>query len=69
TAIWDGWELVELTPGGEVLDRIGLPVPRPSGLRFSRDGRRLIVTSASVRLSPSQLLRAPLSGSVLVCEL
>ncbi len=69
TAIWDGWELVELSADGDVLDRIGLPVPRPSGLRFSRDGRRLIVTSASVRLSRSQLLRAPLSGAVLVCEL
>ena len=69
TAIWDGWELVELSAAGEVLDRIALPVPRPSGLRFTRDGRNLVVTSACVRLSPSQLLRAPLSGSVFICEL
>jgi DNA-binding IclR family transcriptional regulator/sugar lactone lactonase YvrE len=69
TAIWDGWELVELDPRGQILDRIGLPVPRPSGLRFTRDGRKLVVTTASVRLSPSQLLKAPLSGSVLSCEL
>ncbi|WP_326523058.1 SMP-30/gluconolactonase/LRE family protein [Sphingomonas sp.] len=69
TAIWDGWELVELAPDGAVLDRVGLPVPRPSGLRFSRDGARLIVTTASVRLSPGQLQRAPLSGSVLSCRL
>jgi len=69
TAIWDGWELVELTPSGEVLDRLAFPVPRPSGLRFTNDGKHLIVTSASVRLSPSQLLKAPLSGSVFICEL
>lgn len=68
TAIWDGWELVELNPAGEILDRIALPVPRPSGLRFTRDGRNLIITSASVRLSPAQLLKAPLSGSVFICE-
>jgi DNA-binding IclR family transcriptional regulator/sugar lactone lactonase YvrE len=69
TAIWDGWELVELNAAGKILDRIALPVPRPSGLRFTEDGRNLIVTSACVRLGPSQLLRAPLSGSVLICEL
>lgn len=69
TAIWDGWELVELNSAGAILDRIALPVPRPSGLRFTRDGRSLIVTSASVRLSPSQLFKAPLSGSVFICEL
>ncbi|RYY27153.1 MAG: MarR family transcriptional regulator [Sphingomonadales bacterium] len=69
TAIWDGWELVELNQRGDVLDRIALPVPRPSGLRFTNDGRSLVVTSASVRLSPNQLQRAPLSGSVLICEL
>ncbi|WP_338425896.1 SMP-30/gluconolactonase/LRE family protein [Sphingopyxis kveilinensis] len=69
TAIWDGWELVELDNSGAVLDRIALPVPRPSGLRFAQNGRDLIVTSASVRLSPAQLLKAPLSGSVFLCEL
>ncbi|MBN8842277.1 MAG: SMP-30/gluconolactonase/LRE family protein [Sphingomonadales bacterium] len=68
TAIWDGWELVELNESGEVLDRITLPVPRPSGLRFAKNGRDLVVTSASVRLSPAQLLKAPLSGSVFLCE-
>ncbi len=69
TAIWDGWELVELDLDGAVLDRISLPVPRPSGLRFARNGRGLIVTSACVRLSRSQLQKAPLSGSVFHCEL
>lgn len=68
TAIWDGWELVELSPAGAVLDRITLPVPRPSGLRFTPDGASLIVTTASVRLSLSQMLRAPMSGSVLICD-
>ncbi|RYG35267.1 MAG: hypothetical protein EON93_06825 [Burkholderiales bacterium] len=69
TAIWDGWELVELDRDGAVLDRVSLPVPRPSGLRFTKDGQSLIVTSACVRLSPSQLQKAPLSGSVFICEL
>jgi len=69
TAIWDGWELVELDQKGAVLDRISFPAPRPSGLRFDGDGRNLIVTSACVRLTPSQLQKAPLSGSVFVCEL
>lgn len=69
TALWDGWELVEIGPEGGVLDRIALPVPRPSGLCYADDVGRLIVTSARVRLSPSQILKAPQSGSVLECVL
>ena len=69
TAMWDGWELIELDSDGTLLAKISLPVPRPSGLRFDGSGKNLIVTSASVRLSPRQLQKAPLSGSVFLCEL
>lgn len=64
TAMWDGWEVLEFNDMGDELDRIAVPVPRPSGLTLADDGQRLILTSSRVRLTPAQLLNAPLSGSL-----
>lgn len=66
-ALWDGWGLARLDPGGADMRFLPLPVPRPTGLAFGgADGDCLFVTSSRMGLSPQQLAEAPASGSVFV---
>ncbi len=68
-ALWDGWGVARHAPDGRRDRFVSLPVPRPSSVAFGGDGlRTLLVTSARVRLSASQLAEAPLSGSVFAFE-
>ncbi|HYF21694.1 MAG TPA: SMP-30/gluconolactonase/LRE family protein [Ramlibacter sp.] len=68
-ALWDGWQLARVSPDGRIVDRIRLPVPRPTSCCFGgADLRTLYVTSASVRLSEQELAAAPLSGSLFALE-
>lgn len=46
-AFWDGWAVHCLSPEGEVLASVELPVPRVTSCAFGGpDGRTLYITSA-----------------------
>jgi sugar lactone lactonase YvrE len=68
-AFWDGWCLRRLSPAGEIVAEIGLPVQRPTCPVFGgADLRQLYVTTAATGLSRQALARQPLAGSLLRCE-
>lgn len=67
-AIWDGWMIVRYDPEGRVVQRVPLPVPRPTSCCFGgADLRTLFITTASVRLPEQSLADAPLSGALFAC--
>lgn len=60
SALWDGACLVRLSPDGEIIDQIDLPVQRPTSVAFGNG--EMLITSARMGLTPAQLTDAPLSG-------
>jgi sugar lactone lactonase YvrE len=66
-AFWDGGEVRRFSPDGARLERLALPVPRPTSLAIV--GERMFITSASVGLSPERLKSAPLSGGLFAARL
>ena len=67
-AFWDGWCLRRLSLAGEVLERLELPVQRPTSCAFGGAGlATLFVTSARVGLSAEALAAQPAAGSLLAC--
>lgn len=68
-AFWDGWCLRRLSPAGEVLARIDMPVQRPTSCAFGGPGLgQLFVTSARVGLPDTALAAQPEAGSLFACE-
>ena len=66
---WDGWKITRYKPTGEIDGVIPMPVPRPTSCCFGGpDLKTLYVTSASIRLSDSALMSAPLSGQLFAVE-
>ena len=64
-AIWDGWRVIRLSPEGQILDEIRLPVCRPTSVTLGgKDMRTLFITSASVELSADELATQPLAGDL-----
>lgn len=69
TAIWDGWQVLQLNPDGEVLSEISVPVQRPTSITFGgQDLRQLFITSASEGLTESERLEQPYAGDLFVIE-
>lgn len=65
SALFDGGRVVRLSPSGEILDTVVLPVPRLTMIAFGGDDRRTAyVTSARGGLSAAALAAAPLSGAI-----
>ncbi len=65
-AFWDGWCLRRLSPEGEIVSEIPLPVQRPTCPTFAGcELDRLYVTSATVGLSKETLACQPLAGGLL----
>lgn len=62
-AVWGGAEVRRYSPRGELLDRVAMPVEKPSSCCFGDDGT-LYVTSASADLTDVELAEQPLAGSV-----
>lgn len=63
-----GWELLRLTPQGEIDLVVELPVERPSKLAFGGDDLRTIfVSSISIALDPTRT--QPLAGALLRLDL
>jgi D-xylonolactonase len=64
-AFWDGWCVRRLSPEGEILQSIELPVQRPTSCAFGGpDFDRLYVTSASIGLDEKQLSMQPYAGGL-----
>lgn len=64
-AIWDGGRVVQLSPEGEELQQILLPVSRPTSLAFGdADLHTLYITSASVELSENEKNAQPFAGAL-----
>ncbi|MFM0162075.1 SMP-30/gluconolactonase/LRE family protein [Paraburkholderia sediminicola] len=69
-AMWDAWHVVRYAPDGREIQRIRMPVPRPTSCCFGGPNLdTLYVTSASVRLGEQALAEAPLSGSLFAMEI
>jgi sugar lactone lactonase YvrE len=64
-AMYEGGRLLRLSPTGEVLMEIPLPVQCPTMIAFGgTDLRTLYITTARYKRSESELLQYPLSGYV-----
>lgn len=68
-AVWDGGQVVRLTPEGRVEARIDVGVPRPTSVAFGGPGlNRLYLTSAREGLTAPQRRAHPDSGRLFVAE-
>jgi sugar lactone lactonase YvrE/DNA-binding IclR family transcriptional regulator len=68
-AAWDAWHIARFSPDGRKMQRIRMPVSRPTSCCFGGTNlETLFVTSASVRLGAQALAEAPLSGSLFALE-
>lgn len=64
-AFWDGWCLRRLSPEGERLSELRVPVSRPTSCTFGgADLDRLFITSARTGLSESELSTQPSAGGL-----
>jgi sugar lactone lactonase YvrE len=64
-AFWNGWCLRRLSPDGEVLQVVDMPVERPTSCAFGGPALdRLFVTSARIGLSENALAVQPLAGAL-----
>ncbi len=70
SACFGGAQVLRITPEGEILERLPVPVSNPTMPAFGGpDLATLYVTSASEPCSPEELAERPLSGAVLAVEL
>ncbi|WP_217352572.1 SMP-30/gluconolactonase/LRE family protein [Sphingomonas sp. ID1715] len=68
-AFWDGWCIRRLSPDGEQLDTVQLPVERPTSVAFGGPAfDRLFVTSARVGLNEKALVVQPLAGALFMIQ-
>lgn len=69
TAIWDGWKVLQLSPNGKILQKIELPVQRPTSVCFGGPAlKTLFITTASVDLKKEDLSLQPLAGDLFAFE-
>ncbi len=65
SALFDGGRVVRLSPEGEIVATVHLPVSRPTMVTFGGENlNTAYVTTARVGLSEQQLAREPLAGSI-----
>ena len=65
-AMWDGWSVRRFAPDGTPLERVDVPVPRPTAVCLV-DGR-LIITSAWIGLDEPARRAAPDSGRIFAAD-
>jgi D-xylonolactonase len=66
---WDGWCLRRISPQGDILDRIPMPVQRPTSCAFGGpDLDRLYVTSARLGIDADSLAMQPCAGGLFLVE-
>ena len=68
-AFWGGGCVRRISPKGQILSEIQLPVSRVTSAAFGGENfDRLFITTASYLLSEKELAREPLAGSLFVLE-
>jgi sugar lactone lactonase YvrE len=68
-AFWDGWCLRRLSPSGECIDTLDLPVQRPTSCTFGGPALdRLFITSARIGLDPAALAGQKQAGGLFAAE-
>lgn len=68
-AFWDGWCVRRLSPAGETLATIEMPVERPTSVAFGGPALDcLFVTSARIGLNDAALERQPHAGGLFVLD-
>jgi len=69
-AIWDGWKVVQLSPDGQLMTEIELPVQRPTSVILGgQDLKTLFITSASVDLPEATLYgEQPMAGDLFAVQ-
>jgi xylono-1,5-lactonase len=66
-AFWDGWCVRRLTPAGQVIAELKVPVQRPTSCAFGGPGfDQLFITSARRGLTAEQLALQPSAGGLLM---
>ena len=66
SALWNGWCIARFDARGNQLDRVSLPVQRPTSVCFGGPRlNELYVTSASVGLSQAEIERGHFAGDLL----
>lgn len=65
-SFWDGWCLRRLSPRGEVVRQVPLPVARPTSVAFGGAALdELYVTSATIGLGAAALAEQPAAGGLM----
>lgn len=65
SALWDGWRIVRLSPAGELIRTIDLPVQRPTMIAFGgADLQTAFVTSAGKNLTDDERQTQPHAGGI-----
>lgn len=65
TALFDGGRVARLSPDGDILQEVPLPVTRPTMIAFGgADWRTAYVTTARTGLTDAQLAEQPLAGAL-----
>jgi D-xylonolactonase len=68
-AFWDGWCVRRLSPAGEPIGLVALPVRRPTSCAFGGDELdQLFVTSATIGLDAKARAAQPLAGGLFVAS-
>ncbi|MGX7952906.1 SMP-30/gluconolactonase/LRE family protein [Tsuneonella sp. HG249] len=68
-AFWDGWCIRRLSPTGERLQEIAVPVQRPTSCAFGGERLdKLFITSARRDFTPAELERQPQAGGLFCFE-
>lgn len=68
-AVWDAAEIAVFTIEGEFVQRLSVPVLRPTNCKFDHLSSQLWVTSASTGLTSNQLAEYPDSGKTMIFNL
>lgn len=69
-AFWDGWKMLCLSPGGERLMEIAMPIARPTSCAFGgADLSTLFISSARIGLGEDALAKQPLAGGLFACQI
>ena len=66
-ALWGGYEVRRYDLTGRVLERVSMPVEKPTSCAFGEDGT-LFITSARDDAGPEALADQPLAGSVFAVD-
>lgn len=65
SVLFDGAAIARISPEGDIMRWLELPVPRPTSCAFADNDQYLYVTSARLGLSKNELENTPASGALL----